>query len=204
MIAIFRRLLKMIKKDHQLFSGYEKSHPHFGRYLAIDAALSVSLILIGFQLISPLKVSSKSLESCGVTSISADKLINYAKSENRSAFWFGPVPGNMYSINVTRPGTTVITYLPTCLVPSAKKISQLTVKTYGNTADYMAGVHPLSKGSNMKSVADGEMTVEFDKTKLDREIITFKNLPEIVTVNYPTVQASQTLVKSAGNLKLVQ
>jgi len=159
---------------------------------------------IALQLISPLKVSSKSLETCGVTSISADKLINYVKSENRSTFWFGPMPGNMYSINVTRPGTSVITYLPTCLVPSDKKIPQLTVKTYSNTADYITAVHPLSQGSNMRSVTAGEMTVEFNNAKLDREIITFKNQPEIVTVNYPTLQTSQTLIKNAGNLKLVQ
>ena len=110
----------------------------------------------------------------------------------------------MYSINVTRPGTSVITYLPTCLVPSDKKIPQLTVKTYSNTADYITAVHPLSQGSNMRSVTAGEMTVEFNNAKLDREIITFKNQPEIVTVNYPTLQTSQTLIKNAGNLKLVQ
>jgi len=203
MLVIIRFLAKYIRKEHLVLSRYDKSHPHFKWFLGLDAVLSVLLVFGGLQFAASSPSTSSLLKTCGVTPLSVAELTNYVKDENKPVYWLGPMPGNTYTINNTQPDTRLITYLPACLVPSKENNLSLTVETYNNLASYMAHMRPLTGAISERLVTAKGATVEFDKVSMNREIVTFKDRPEIVVINYPTRQTAQAMMKDADSLKLI-
>jgi len=204
MLAMFRWFLKSIKRERLLLSNYEKSRPHFQRYIAIDAVISVAIILAGFALMSSTLSSTKASGDVGLQRMSADDLLHNIQTEKRNVYWLGPIQGDTYSDYDIQPGINVITYLPPDADPSDINQPELSVKTYKNIATYNGQVHPLL-GSNARRIVNTNGTsVEFNEVTLDREIVIFKDKPEVIVIRYPTWQPATILMDNAEKLTLIQ
>lgn len=188
-----------------MLSNYEKSHPHFLRYIAVDAVVSIALILTGFHFfVSNTALATEDLINSGITVMSVDELIKDVKAGNANVYWLGPIPGYTYTDDDLQFGTNFITYLPPHSDPNNINQLKLTVKTYRNMAVYKGLLHPLM-GSNARKIVDANGTsVEFNEAAPEREIVIFKGKPEIVVIRYPTWQPATTLMKNAENLRLIQ
>lgn len=205
MVALIRWFLKSIKRERLVLSNYEKSHPHFLRYIAVDAVVSVAIILTGFHFfVSYTAFATDDLKDAGITVMSVDELINDVKAENENVYWLGPIPGDTYTDNDLQSGINFITYLPPHSDPNNINQRKLSVKTYRNLAVYKGVVHPLMGSNARKIVGTNGISIEFNEESPDREVVTFKDKPEIVVIRYPTWQPATILMKNAENLRLIK
>jgi hypothetical protein len=140
MIAIYRWILGLLKKEHVLRTNYHKSHPHFLLYIGLDALLSFALVFGGFQIFNPRTSSAaQNLIHAGGVALSANDFVNHAREMKVDTFWLGAISGYDNTINHKTPGVVDVYYVPQLSVISKMEIPihpeknyRYEVKTYKN------------------------------------------------------------------------
>lgn len=205
MLATVRFLVRLIKKERQILSRYEKSHPHFMWFLGLDAVLSFALVFGGFQIAA--SHSSARLNAAmghsGLIAMSANEFIDHIKDDDKSAYWLGPMAGKKYAINHTQGDVDIITYLPEDAEINKVNQPELAIETYKDSMAYATDVRPLRGPNIAKYVTASGNIVQFDTGLMEVETVTIKETLQIVEIHYPTRQTVQTLMQNAENLKLV-
>jgi len=205
MLAIIRKMLKLIKEDHRLLVNYERSHPHFLWYLGLDALLSVAIILGGYHFVASNSSTAQNLVHAGGVSLSSGEFINHVKRNDLETYWLGPISSYKYTINHETPGIVDVFYLPKSSDPSTKNLFKYEVKTYENQKTWDAHGHTLLATSNTTTIPiTNKIFVKINKGSMKGEIVTFSDKPVIVAMAYPTRQSLQTMIKNAEKLKLVR
>lgn len=103
-----------LKREATSWIGYGRSHPRFTVKIAIDAIVSMALVVGAFQLASaPSRHRlSNELKSSGAVAFSAKDLEKFVKDQNLTAYWAGPQGQYKYTIIATTPGEVTISYFP--------------------------------------------------------------------------------------------
>lgn len=181
---------------------FNGSHPGFIWFLLANVLVTPLLVYAGFQIVAshPPTVLNALMISSGAQSMSAGDLVTLVKSEDKLAYWIKPVPGDTYTKNSTQDGVNSISYIPSDAKLSDLNQVNLTIKTYRNIAVYNAQLQPLSAANDTTITTATGANVQYSKASLNRMIVSFTHKPEIVVVQYPTVQNVTTLVRDAKSL----
>ncbi len=205
MLIFARWLLKVFKKEHAFLTRYERSHPHFLRYLAIDAVLSLAIVLAGFQVYESHSSSSERLTHAGDVAMSSGQLIDHLKKDKVRAYWLGPVRGVEYTINHELRGIADVMYLRAGADPSDDKEVVYEVKTYVSKKIWDDHTHTILAVSNTTTISvNKNVSIKINKSSMKGVIATFADKPEIVAIAYPTPQTLDSMIKDVESLTLVR
>lgn len=202
---IFRWISRVFKKEHDLFARYERSHPHFLVFIAIDAAISVALVVGGFALVSSLASNTHSSIPMGVAAVSEGDLVSHARADNTDVFWLGPVRGAKYTLNDQVLRIVDIFYWPGESGNRIAKQFLYEVKTYESQDVWGAHTHPILAIANTTTIAiNRNISIKINKSSMKGVIATFADKPEIVAIAYPKPQTLKNMIKDVESLKLVR
>lgn len=205
MVATLRRLARLIKKDIRLLANYERSHPHFFLYLAIDGFLSVVLILAGFHFVAPNSALWQKLTHTGAVGMTSTEFVNHVKQDGVEAYWLGPVSGYVYTINHQVAGIADVFYLPNRTDPSDKQAFLYEVKTYKNQRVWDAHTHTILASTNTQTIVVSKvLSIRINPSSMKGLIATYSNKPEIVAMAFPKAQSLQDMIQHTKTLKLIQ
>lgn len=205
MIALIRRLLRFIKKDQRLLTNYQRSHPHFFGYIALDAVLSVALVVGAYQLVGVDSSTAEKLLHMGTTVVTSDELIKHAKDDDVDAFWLGPVSGYQYSLNHEVTGIADLFYWPISSGNRDVKVFLYEVKTYKNQEVWDDHTHTILATADTKTIViNKDLSIRINPSSMKGVIATYGDKPEIVAIAYPTPQSLQAMIKNVESLKPVQ
>jgi len=205
MIAVYRWILGLTKKEHILRTNYHRSHPHFLLYMGLDAVLSFALVFGGIQIAWSHSSGAEKLVRAGAVIVSDDELINDVKKENVDAYWLGPIPGYRYTINHEVSGIADVLYLPKASEQSNMNLFSYEVKTYINKKAWDAQMHPLLATANTTTIKiNNGLSIKINQASMKGEIATFGGQTEIVAIAYPASQSLQMMIKNAESLRRVQ
>ncbi|HEX7405850.1 MAG TPA: hypothetical protein VF307_08005 [Candidatus Nanopelagicaceae bacterium] len=205
MIAIYRWILRLTKKEHVLVTNYQRSHPHFLLYIGLDAVLSFALVFVGIQIANSHSSVSHKLVEAGAATISAEQLSNLVKNEHIDAFWLGPMPEDEYTINHEISGIADVFYLPKVSDQSSGNLYVYEVKTYENKGIWDAHTHSLLSSANTSTIRiNKDLSIKINRASMKGEIATLANKSEIVAIAYPTAQTLDTMIKNAERITSIQ
>ncbi len=196
-----------IKKVGLPILYYSRSRPRFKLHLAVDAILSVALVLAGFQ-IATLTSQQKSnvLKISGAVAFSAEQLERFVKEENLVGYWVGPNSDDKYTVVATTPGEVTISYFPKDADIHILNTSILVVHTHKNrvAADAQIDSHEVSGGEssirNDGSIGDPIIYNPATPTKVT---VTIKNGHATVTIFNSIPDASLALAMKSGAIQQI-
>lgn len=204
MLALFRQLMRFFKREHQLVTRYERSHPHFFWFLGIDAVVSVALIAGVFYALTSNSLTSQNLVHVGNVAMSAEEFVTHLKENHVSAYWLGPMPGSQYSINHMTPGVTEVFYTPQGSNLSRLKEFTYKITKYQDASAYARDVQPLVEGIEERLIPiNSDRSMVINEKSMKSELVTFNDQPLILMVTYSRVQSLKTLIRNAQLLKRV-
>ena len=201
---IFRFLLRLIKKEHLLLTKYRRSHPHFFRYMGLDAAISVAIVVGGFQVAhfgSSWNASYLKAEDTGVKALSAEQVIDRVHRGHLEVYWLDAISGAKYSFEF-KPGTvSTLAYLVgggRGQQDSSKP--KLIIQTFDSYATYAKNLHPLVATGEESIVDTSNYTLHFDSNSLLIATIVFKHSSRVVVIHYPVTQSVSSIIDDADAL----
>lgn len=189
-----------------LYSDHRARRMRFLGFVLVNTLFWPVVVYVALQISashSP-QIVQDLMKTSGVQSMTADQLVATVTSQGRPVFWLNRLSGDMYSDNTSVNGIDVISYLPSDANPAHLNQLDLVVKTYKDSNVYNMQLHPLAGGSGTVVENVGNVSVTYSPTSPDHSIITFKDRPQIVSIDYPAFQDVSTLVMDAQNLQLVQ
>lgn len=205
MLALLGRLVKLVKKDFEFLSNYERAHPHFFWYLGADALLSVALVFGGYSLYVEMTSDSHSLVHVGAEAVTSKELVEHANENNVLAYWLGSFPGYEYTINHANPDVADIFYWQKGTQKLDTKLFLYEVKTYRNQKAWDARAHTILATANTETIAiNKSITIRINRGSMKGVIVTFAHRPEIVGIAYPTRRDLAEMIKNVQSLELLQ
>jgi hypothetical protein len=207
MLTIFDSIRRVINRERPLLSRYERSHRHFFWYAVLDAAVSVALVVGGFQVAhagSSWKVSVTTLQLSGVQALSADQVINLAHSEQLKVFWLGSISGVKYSFEV-KPGVgSTLTYLNDVNWRIQDyDLPKLTIQNYDSYGTYAKNLHPILVNGVQSTLDYPNFTLHFDSDSMRRSTIVYKDSTRVTVITYPMKHSESSLINDAESLALM-
>jgi len=175
-------------------------------FLLLNILIWPVVVYVGLQISashSP-QIIQTMMKKSGAQSMTADQLIATVSAQNRPVFWLSRLSGDMYSDNTTVNGVDVISYLPHGANPAYLNQLDLVIKTYRDANVYNMQLHPLAGGSGTVVENVGNISVTYSPASPDHSIVTFKDRPQIVAIDYPSFQGLSTLVMDAQNLEPIK
>lgn len=204
MLIIIRWILKVFKKEHDLLARYERSHPHFLRYVGIDAVLSVVLIFAGFHFVVD-DSRAKELVHSGAVLMSSEELVSHIQKEHVDAYWLGAAFGYRYTLNHEILGVVDIFYWPEATGNSDAKHFLYEIKTYKSQKIWDAHTHPILAIANTTTIAVKRgLSIRINRSSMKGVIATFANKREILAIAYPVPQPLESMIKNVESLTLVR
>lgn len=193
----------MIKKEHDLLSRYERAHPHFIRYLALDAVVTVAVVFGVFQFVQGNASTIESQEPLEMSAGSSSALIAQTNHEKLDAYWLGPISGYKYTLNDQQSGIVDIFYWPASSGNSDPHNYLYEVKTYQDRKIWNAHTHPILASANTSEIAiKNGVSIRINRSSMKGVIATYTNKPEILAIAYPTAQTLDSMIKDVESLRL--
>lgn len=183
-------------------SRFNDRHPAFIWFLFANILLAPVLAYAGVQLVAshPPMATNALMMSSGVRTMTSSDLVSFVNLEHIDAYWLKNAPGTKYTINNAQSGINSISYLPAGAGASASSQSQMSIKTYTNGELYSSQLKPLSSTDTMHTVTQNGITVQYDTSAPNHMAVLFSDKPEVVVVDYPTVQTPASFLRDALNL----
>jgi hypothetical protein len=205
MLATIRFILIFLKKEESIAHKYSREHPRFKWLILLDAIITSLLIFGGVSYASQSSslLRSMHLFNSGAKVISLADMTDHMKVAHTSAYWMGPISGVKYTYVDNSDSRITITYWPLNSNTDVVTERKFTVETFSDMAVYSRNLHPLEDPNSTKIVAPNGMTVQFNQASLDHEIVTFRDHPEVVVIDYPVWQLETVLMNNAEALKPV-
>ena len=138
--------------------------------------------------------------------MSSSGLLEHVKGDNRSVYWLGPMPGAKYTTDHSEGYVDVITYLPEGSDLYNVGQPKLAVDTYDDVAAFVVHSYFSADGGGDgagKGTTPSGNSVEFNADSMESQTVWIKDVPQIVVIHYPTRQTVQSMMRDAGNLKLI-
>lgn len=208
MVMAMPDLIAPLRREAGIFLRYSRSRPRFGLHLAIDAILSIVIVLAAFQFFTFIsnRESADSLKISGAIAMSGGQLVSFLHHEKLSAYWVGPETDTKYTLIATTPGEVTITYFPKNADIAQLGSGSLVVQTHrrvsaSDTEAYAQDVSGL--GSFLLNQGSEGNAIHYNPATPTRVILTFKDKFEAVTIIDPTPQASLTLAMKPGVIRKI-
>ncbi len=205
LLGVLRLLLKMFKKEQEFLSRFQRSNPHAILYLALDAVISVTVVLGGYQLFWSHSSSIESKEQMEVSAVSSDALISLATREKMDAYWLGPVSAHTYTLNDQQRGIVDIFYWPASTGSRDAKNFLYEVKTYKDRKTWDAHTHTILAVANTSTISVKKgVSIKINRASMKGVIATFADRKEILAIAYPVPQTLDSMIKNVESLRLVR
>ena len=205
MLNLVTKIVKLFKKDFQLLANYERSHRHFLWFLVIDALLSVGIVFGGFAIFAEMNSDSQQLSHVGTVVHTSQEIVTRIVDENLDAYWFGDIPGFEYTLNHRELGIVELFYWRQGSFNVKGKQFVYRVKTYKDERAWESTVHILITNANLRTLQiSKKIFITMDKSSMNRVIVRFVNLPEIVTLLYPLPQSLQAIELNVQSLRPIK
>ena len=207
MIALFRYIVELFKKERKLLQRYDRTHPHFLWFVLIDGAISVSLVFGGFAIVRTLVGPSRAhiqIEDAGGVPLSTERLIRHFQGEKRVAYWLGPKDSNSYTPTGVEKDNVTVTYLDGGAVSlSTINEPKLTVRTFDNRKSFEAhDPHSVSIYRTSTWNAHGD-EVSYDTHRMNSVVVRFKNKVQVVQIDYPKLHSASFMLTDSIALRRV-
>lgn len=196
-------LVAPMRREVGILLRYSRSRPRFGLNLAMDAILSIAIVLAAFHFFTAAsgRESADSLKISGAIAMSGGELVSFLHHEKLSAYWVGPKDGSKYTLIATTPGEVTITYFPKNADISQLGSGSLVVQTHHHisasaTEAYAQDVS--GPGSFLLNQGSEGNAIHYNPATPTRVTLTFKDKYEAVTIFDSTPQASLTLAMKPG------
>ncbi len=201
-------LVAPIRREVRFLLRYSRSRPRFKLHLAIDAILSIALVLAVFQIAtaSSRSESTDSLRLSGAVAMNGGELEKFIKQEKLSAYWAGSNSDAKYTLIATTPGEVTITYFPKNAEISRLGASSLIIQTHSHFSanDVESYAQDVSgSGSFLLNQGTEGNAIHYNPATPTRVTLTFKNRFEAVTIFNPTPQASLSLAMEPGVIQKI-
>ena len=204
MLTLIDRIVKVFKKDFQLLSNYERTHPHFFWYLGIDAILSVALIIGGYSFYTNMTTDSHELKHVGAEVMTSHEVVEHAIENNVLAYWLGSIKGYEYTLSHAESDVADIFYWREGSYSPSSKHFLYEIKTYRNQQAWDSRAHNFKATTNIQTIpVDEDLTIRINPTSMRGVIATFVSKPEIVALAYPVPQKLQDMIKNVEALRQV-
>lgn len=204
MIAILRYLSTIFSKERVIFSNYNRAHPHFLRYLVLDALFSVVLVFSAFQYSSANPdVNPPSLQNSGAVALTSTQLTKVVEDSRFVAYWLGPISGYKYTLITTRKGEVIVSYFPSGSDMAKVNEVRLTVTTYADPSKVQS---PLCSRGDATTGNSGEVCTNpttFNRDTMKEETTVIRGTDIRVVINYASAQTVATMVKNGSSLKRI-
>ena len=204
-LTLIDRIVKVFKKDFQLLSNYERTHPHFFWYLGIDAILSVIIIIGGYSLYTNMTTDKHDLKHVGADVMTSREVVEHVKENNVLAYWLGSIQGYEYTLNYAESDIADLFYWRGGTHDFKGKLFLYEVKTYRNQRAWDSRVHNFKATTNTQTIhVNEDLTIRINPTSMRGVIATYVSKPEIVALAYPVPQKLQDMIKNVEGLRQVQ
>jgi hypothetical protein len=204
-LTLIDRIVKVFKKDFQLLSNYERTHPHFFWYLGIDAIISVAIIIGGYSFYTNMTTDRHALKHVGADVMTSQEVVEHASKFNVLAYWLGSMNGYEYTLNHTESDVADIFYWREGSYSHSSKQFLYEIKTYRNQQAWDSRAHNFKATTNIQTIhVDEDLTIRINPTSMRGVIATFVSKPEIVALAYPVPQKLQDMIKNVEGLRPVQ
>lgn len=204
MLAAIRFVFSWLGRERVVFSNYTRSHPHFLRYLALDALLSSALVFGTYQYIfATPNPAAFSLENSGAVAMSSTDLRRVVHDGKHVAYWLGPKSGYKYTVIATRKDEVIVSYLPIGSDINRANEVRLTVKTYSDPSQVKA---PICSRGDVATANSGKVCTNpttFNMDTMKEETIDIRGANISVVINYVSAQTVAVMVKNASSLKRI-
>lgn len=205
MLMLIRWLSKLIKRERDVLNRYQRSHPHFLRYIVVDALISIAVVVGAYQLWSMGASTAGSASRMGMNLDSAKDLVKNARSGDIDTFWIGPIKGARYTLNDEVLRIADLFYWPESSGDRDPKGFLFEVKTYESQNVWDSHTHPIVTKINTTTVTlTPNISIKINRTSMRGVIVTYADKPEIVAIRYPQSQTLASMVKNVESLKLVR
>lgn len=155
-LTLIDRIVKVFKKDFQLLSNYERTHPHFFWYLGIDAILSVAIIIGGYSLYTNMTTDIHELKHVGAEVMTSHEIVEHALENNVLAYWLGSIKGYEYTLNHAESDVADIFYWREGSYSHSGKQFLYEVKTYRNQKAWDSRSHTFLATTNIETIKVNE------------------------------------------------
>lgn len=208
MTMVMPSLLTPIKKEVSHLLRYSRSRPRFKLHLAVDAILSVALVMAVFQIstASSRHNVSDALKNSGAFAFSASGLRDFIKEEKLVAYWAGSNPGDKYTLIATTPGEVTISYFPQNADIRKVNSSTLVVQTHNHfsVGDAQAYSQEVSgPGSFQMNQGETGNAIDYNPATPYRVLVNVKNQNSTVTIYNSIPEASLTLAMKPGAIQKI-
>ena len=202
------QLVVPMRREIGVLRRYSRSRPRFGLNLALDAIVSVVIVLAAFHFFTSAsdRENADSLKISGAVAMSAEELVSFLHHEKLSAYWVGSKVATKYTLIATTPGEVTITYFPknadisqlgtgSLAVQTDHRVSASETEAY---AQYLAG----PGGFLLNQGSEGNV-IHYNPENPTQVTLTFKGKYEAVTIFDSTPQASLTLAMKPGAIQKI-
>ena len=204
-LNLVAKIVKLFKKDFQLLANYERSHRHFLWFLVIDALLSAGIVIGGFALFAQMNSDPQQFSRVGAVVNTSQEIVTRIADENLDAYWLGDIPGFEYTLNHRGLAIVEIFYWRQGSFNIKGKQFVYRVKTYKDERAWESTVHVLITTANRRTLQiSKKIFITMDKSSMNRVIVRFANLPEIVTLLYPLPQSLQAIEENVQSLRPIK
>jgi hypothetical protein len=185
-------------KEHYLRTRYQKDHPHFVLYLAIDAVLTV---IISTSLYSAafgngiLDREPHLHVDLGSVSIGLLEVKEQAREHKVKFYWIGEVGSNKYSTVVTDSEKVALNYLANSTGDSRNQNRILTVVTYPSEESFRNNPKgPLLATQDIEATNVRGDRIRYNLSALNRIEVMLSADTSVVILEYPRSQSVARLI----------
>lgn len=208
MVKIMPHFVAPIKKEAKFLLRYSRSRPHFKRRLAIDAILSMAVVLAAFQIVTAPSRHNASyiLKISGAVAFSGADLVKFVKQEKLVVYWLGNNSAGKYTLIATTPDEVIISYFSKKVDFRRPGASKLIVQTHAHFTPDKAQTYSheiLGSGSFLINQGEGGNAVYYNRTTPDRVTVIFSSQNVAVTIFNPVPQASLELAMKVGVIQKI-
>lgn len=187
------------------YSRYHREHPHVVRNMVIDAIVSVLTVISIFAVVNNASANARMevLRKSGAITMTAEELVEHVKQEKLTAYWLGPIQGDVYTIICTDPYEIYVNYIPSGARLHDSFATSVMVETYpkgtGRISALGDGPHSESEEREFANPENSEIKVP---APIYQEIV-IPGTGDRVEIHYPTWNASVDPRMQSDRLRLI-
>jgi hypothetical protein len=204
LLAIFRMLRNLRDKEHYLRTRYQKEHPHFYLYLALDAILTViistSLYSVAFGN-GILDREPHIQVDLGSVPIDLTQVKEQARDHKVTFYWIGEAKSKRYTTVLTDSESVALNYLTDSRSDSGNHNRILTVVTYPSEESFRNNPKgPLLATQDISATNARGDRISYNLSELTRIEVMLSADPSVVILEYPREQSVEQLLADSEKI----
>lgn len=206
MMAVIRFIYDFLRKEELVAFSFIRKHPRRNWLIAVDALLTVSIVLGGVAYASQSSKDATSVElmRVGAMPMTASEFVEHVHADGGKEYWLGKMEGFGISSDERQENVRFLSYVRNGSDPRDLRGHEITIVTYRSSID-LDGSHQFSPGvvPSISVTASGRI-VQYDKTSMMNEVVSIIGNSNKVSIHYQEAQSLETLLDNAMALRVAE